>query len=139
MCILGARLHKDIMAINGAMAVQFDTWKSMYVNLLDHGYIHNMDITGLPMDRDGGHGTASGQFSGKGHGKGDYEVMVPTDPKAANGPMHLETGWVPGWKIWAGDLPRCIHCKGGGHRLPGHCCEQQQDHEWHGLLCHHLQ
>jgi len=76
----------------------------MYVNLLDHGYINDMDITGLPMDQDGGHGTASG----KGQGKGKYEVMVPTDPKAANGPMHLESGWVHGWKIWAGDLPRSI-------------------------------
>lgn len=104
MCMFGARLLKDMQAINGAVKTQFDTWKGMYVNLLDHGYINNQDITGLPMDQDGGHGTASG----KGQGKGKYEVMVPTDPKAANGPMHLESGWVPGWKIWAGDLPRCI-------------------------------
>jgi len=104
----GARLHKDTQAINGAMATQFDTWKAMYVNLLDHGYINDMDITGLPMDQDGGHGTASGTASGKGQGKGKYEVMVPTDPKAVNGPMFLESGWVFGWKIWAGDLPRCM-------------------------------
>ena len=33
---------------------------------------------------------------------------VPTNPLATNGRQWLTVGWKHGYKIWVGDLPRCI-------------------------------
>ena len=57
-----------------------------------------------------------GAGTGKGKGKGKY-VPQPGDP---DGPVIVSSGWATGYKVWIGDLPRCIDKVAIGRLCPGY-------------------
>ena len=87
---------KDIQAIDGSLQVQFDMARGVYTNLVDFGYMHEIDGLELPWT----------EPDTSGHTMRTDEV--PTNPLANNGPQWLTAGWKHGYKMWVGDLPRCI-------------------------------
>jgi hypothetical protein len=56
----------------------------------------------------------------KGKGKGKVEVFVPMDDD--RGPIWVQEGWVHGYKVFIGDLPKSI-----GKMDLAHCTQGQAD------------